>query len=73
MTNRSTASAIYMRYRNWRGELGVRHVTPISLRFGASEWHRKPQWLMRAYDHDKQAEREFALLDCAFMSGQNGQ
>lgn len=66
--HRSTADAIYMRYRNWRGELSVRHVSPISLRHGSSEWRPKPQWLMRAYDHDKAAEREFALLDCEFIN-----
>ncbi|MEM7296024.1 MAG: hypothetical protein AAF330_05270 [Pseudomonadota bacterium] len=62
----STARAIYFRYRNWRGDLSVRHATPVSMRFGRSEWHPKPQWLLRAYDHDKCAEREFALLDCDF-------
>ena len=70
--HRSTASAIYFRYRNWRGELSVRHATPISMRFGSSEWHRKAQWLMRAYDHDKSAEREFALLDCDFSIARGG-
>lgn len=62
----TTAQAIRFRYTNWRGEVGERHATPISLRFGTSKWHRKAQWLMRAYDHDKGAEREFALLDCDF-------
>lgn len=62
----TTAQAIRFRYTNWRGETGMRHVTPISLRFGTSEYHSEPQWLLRAFDHDRQAEREFALTDCDF-------
>jgi len=62
----STANAVYFRYTNYRGELSVRHASPISLRLGRSQWHSKTQWLLRAFDHDKQEEREFALSDCNF-------
>lgn len=58
--------ALTFRYTNWRGETAVRTATPISLRWGTTEWHPKPDWLLRAYDHEKRAEREFALADCQF-------
>jgi predicted DNA-binding transcriptional regulator YafY len=66
MRHPSTAQAIRFEYHNYKGEQGQRHATPISVRFGSSQWHSKSQWLMKAYDHDKQAEREFAMSDCDF-------
>lgn len=50
-------------YKNHRGEVAARVVFPISVRFGATEWHPEAQWLLRAFDRDKQAEREFAMRD----------
>jgi hypothetical protein len=50
-------------YKNYRGDIAVRNVTPISVRFGSTEWHPEPQWLLLAFDHEKQAEREFAMTD----------
>lgn len=59
---------IRMQYVNWRGVKACRDITPKSIRFGASEWHKADQWLLSAFDHDKQEEREFALVDCDFLS-----
>src|SRR5207253_997262 len=50
-------------YRNHRGETSVRRILPIGIRFSSSEWHPIEQWLLDAYDLDKQAERSFALAD----------
>lgn len=50
-------------YTNYRGEKSVRHVHVINLRWGATEWHPEPQWLLKAYDLDKGAVREFAVKD----------
>jgi hypothetical protein len=50
-------------YRNYRGEIGVRAVLPISVRFGSTEWHPEPQWLLLADDTEKGAAREFAMRD----------
>lgn len=50
-------------YKNHRGEVAARVVFPISVRFGTTEWHPEAQWLLRAFDRDKQAEREFAMRD----------
>lgn len=48
-------------YVNYRGEVSQRTVTPVSYRFGVSQWYPEPQWLMMALDHDKNQPREFAL------------
>jgi len=56
-------------YRNYRGEEDYRHVRPISLRFGTSEYHPEQQWLLLGFDIEKQAEREFALKDARHLVG----
>ncbi|TSD89161.1 hypothetical protein FFK22_009010 [Mycobacterium sp. KBS0706] len=43
--------------------MGERRAVPMSVRFGSTEWHPEPQWLLRAFDVEKQAEREFAMKD----------
>lgn len=50
-------------YTNWRGETSIRTITPLKIRYGTSEWHKEKQWLIIAFDHDKQEEREFAMKD----------
>lgn len=56
-------TVIEILYTNYRGETGRRKVIPSSLRYGSTEYHPEPQWLMDAFDIEKQAERTFALLD----------
>ncbi len=60
--------ALRFLYVNWKGEAGLRRATPISIRFGTSDWHPEPGTLMLAYDHDKTDFREFALKDCDFLN-----
>ena len=55
--------AVQFIYTNHRGLLSTRMVKPISVNFRSSEWHPIEQWLMLAFDYDKQAEREFAMRD----------
>lgn len=51
-------------YRNWEGVESVRRIVPLGkVCFESTEHHRKVQWLISAYDVDKQAERKFALND----------
>lgn len=47
-------------YVNHRGECGTRRARPIRLWFGSTAWHPEPQWLMEAFDLDRQATRDFA-------------
>lgn len=56
-------------YRNHRGEESLRRVVPISIRFGASQWHPQDQWLMKAFDLEKREDREFAMKDILRVEG----
>ena len=50
-------------YTNYRGEKDERIIKPISIWFGSTEWHPDEQWLLHAYDLEKNAERDFAMKD----------
>jgi hypothetical protein len=58
-----TAPTLEFGYTNWRGEQSTRRVWPIRLWYGATEYHPDKQWFLKAFDTDKQAERDFALRD----------
>jgi len=51
------------RYTNWRGEVADRAAIPVRVYHGATEYHPEPQWLMEAWDAEKQAMRVFAMRD----------
>lgn len=63
-------------YLNYRGEVSVRRVQSPHLYWGSTDWHPAPGWLMRAWDVDKQAWRDFATADMVFVphdqEGHNG-
>ncbi len=49
---------------NHRGERAERIVIPHpddALRWGSTEYHKEPQWLLEAYDVTKEAPRTFAM------------
>lgn len=48
-------------YQNWRGEVAIREIKPICLWFGSTQWHPEDQWFLKAWDVEKQVERDFAL------------
>lgn len=48
-------------YQNWRGEIAIREIKPICLWFGQTQWHPEDQWFLKAWDVEKQVERDFAL------------
>jgi predicted DNA-binding transcriptional regulator YafY len=50
-------------YCNYRGERSVREVIPARIWFGSTAWHPEPQWLLEAYDVEKDASRSFAIRD----------
>jgi hypothetical protein len=54
---------INFRYRNWQGVTADRCARIISLVYGSTDWHPEPQWLLKAFDFEKQAERLFAIKD----------
>lgn len=70
--NKPTPSVV-LTYTNYRGETAERRIIPFEVWFGSTEWHPEPQWLLRAYDCEKKAERDFALKDFgARVSDPNG-
>lgn len=57
----SVSKQIKIFYKNWKGEEAWRTIEPINLWFGSTEWHPEKQWLLKAVDVEKNAERDFAL------------
>ena len=60
MENEKTVEIVYT---NWKGITALRHIIPKGIFFGSTEWHTEEQWLLNAFDVDKQADRAFALKD----------
>ncbi len=60
MENNKTVTIVYT---NYKGVTGTRRIVPIEILFGHNEWHTEDQWLMRALDIEKNAQRTFALKD----------
>lgn len=58
---KKTDGDIILDYTNWRGVRSKRRVLPVGIMFGVTEWHPEPQWLLVAFDYDKQAERSFSF------------
>jgi predicted DNA-binding transcriptional regulator YafY len=50
-------------YTNYKGETAYRNIVPDKIWFGATDWHKEPQWLLDAFDLEKEAVRNFALKD----------
>lgn len=50
-------------YVNWQGVKATRKAEVQSFHYGATEYHPEEQWLMSAWDSEKQANRVFAIKD----------
>lgn len=50
-------------YQNWRGQTGYRTVKDPKFWYGSTEFHKHPQWMIKAYDVEKDAIRDFAVCD----------
>lgn len=57
------AEVVYIRYRNHRGVTAWRRIIPVEIGYHATAWHGEPQWILRALDLDKDADRDFAMKD----------
>ena len=49
-------------YVNHKGECAMRNVRPIRLLHGTTPYYKEPQWLLEAFDLDRQEIRRFAVL-----------
>lgn len=50
-------------YTNWKGETAYRNIIPKTIEFKSTQWHKEEQWILNAFDIDKQADRGFAIQD----------
>jgi len=50
-------------YTNYKNETAERIIIPLELWFGSTEYHKEEQWLLKAFDLEKKAERNFAVKD----------
>ena len=52
-------------YKNWKDEIAKRRIDTHSIKiyYGEVEWHKGEQWLIKAYDVQKQDFRTFAIKD----------
>lgn len=57
----STVKTVVIDYTNWRGERSKRTIEPLQMWFGSNQWHQEPQWLLDAWDTEKDDLRIFAL------------
>lgn len=51
------------KYVNYRGEVSWRTVLNPEIYWGNSEYHKKFQWMLSAWDTEKDAVRHFAVKD----------
>jgi len=52
-----------VKYKNWKGEVGIRTIIPLKVLYGHTDFHKTDQWLMEVWDIDKDAPRTYAMLD----------
>jgi len=60
---RPSDPAHIVEYTNYRGETARRVIIPIRMWWGKTEWHPEEQWLLTAWDVEKNASRDFAWQD----------
>ena len=54
---------VKINYTNYRGETADRIIIPERIWQGSTEWHKEEQWLLDAFDIEKNAMRNFAIKD----------
>ncbi len=57
----SKSLCVFIDYTNWKGERRVREVSPVNISFTRTEHHPKTEWILRAWDVEKRAYRDFAM------------
>lgn len=62
-SDRSADKSVRIVYTNYRGETAIRSIVPDRIHFASTEWHPDPQWLLDAFDLEKNAIRSFAMKD----------
>jgi hypothetical protein len=64
MRNLTLGRVVTVLYKNYRGELGVRKITPLRYWTGHTLYHpRANSELLLVYDHEKKANRDYSVND----------
>lgn len=50
-------------YTNWKGVTKYRKIIPKSISYKSTPWHKEEQWILEAFDLDKNDIRNFAIKD----------
>ena len=69
------AQPVPVAYTNWRGEAKeLRLILSGALRFGTTEWHQQPTWLISGFDVDHPAQiwKEYDLTKMVFSVANQG-
>lgn len=63
MMGKNQKAQVTFSYKNYKGVTAFRHVEPLNIYFGSTEYHPEPQWLLYGFDIEKQEWRTFAMKD----------
>jgi len=58
-------------YKNYKGEISKRYVLPMELWYGTTPYHTEAQWLLKAFDINKNDYRNFSLKEIRNWSESN--
>jgi hypothetical protein len=50
-------------YRNYRGEIAVRCISPLGVSHGSTEWHPKSGLILTGVDTERNVNRDFCVAD----------
>lgn len=56
-----TGREVRIDYTNWQGVRKNRVILPLRMWFGTSDFHKAPQWFIKAIDLEKDELRDFAV------------
>lgn len=58
-----TLEPLVFEYKNWRGNISIRHVHFDGVFYGFNSYHKGQLWMMKGFDLDKDVFRNFAIRD----------
>ena len=56
-------SIVKIKYTNYKGQTAWRRILPTKILFTSTNWHKQNQWILEAFDYDKEEMRQFAVQD----------
>lgn len=53
---------LYLTYKNYKNVISERIVLPINVYYGVTEHHKTVGWILRVWDIEKKAFRDFEMV-----------